>query len=55
MTNEHVPISYNVVRPHHKTKEDERQYVKERLALAYRVLAHERICEPVARRPQNLD
>lgn len=24
----------------------ERQYVKERLALAYRVIAHERLCEP---------
>ena len=45
MANSHIPITYNVVRPDHKTKLDERQYVKERLALAYRVLAHERICK----------
>jgi hypothetical protein len=46
MTGGHRPITYNVVRPQHKTKIEERQYVKERLALAYRVLAHERICKP---------
>lgn len=45
MANDHIALTYNVVRPEHKSKLDERQYVKERLALAYRVLAHERICE----------
>jgi hypothetical protein len=45
MAKDHVPLTYNVVRPQHLSKLEERQYVKERLALAYRVLAHERLCK----------
>jgi hypothetical protein len=45
MSNTHLPLAYNVSRPEHKSKLEERQYVKERLALAYRVLAHERLCK----------
>lgn len=45
MANDYIPLTYRVVRPQLESKEAERQYVKERLALAYRVLAHERICE----------
>ena len=45
MTNGHIPITYSNVRNQSNSKAEERQFVKERLALAYRVLAHEHICE----------
>lgn len=44
MAKQHIPLTYNVSRPVFKDKLEERQYVKERLALAYRVIAHEKIC-----------
>jgi hypothetical protein len=40
-----ISFDYSLHRPIFSSKLEEREYVKERLALAYRVLAHEGMCE----------
>lgn len=45
-----ISFDYSLPRPTFSSKLEEREYVKERLALAYRVLAHQGMCEWVAAR-----
>lgn len=43
--NKPMALNFAVSERKFKDKFEEREYVKERLALAYRVLAHEKLCE----------
>lgn len=45
-----ISFDYSLPRPTFSSKLEEREYVKERLALAYRVLAHQGMCEWVEAR-----